>query len=115
MRLKMVRGDTKKIKFQLLDSNSQVITLGINDKLYFTVKETSTDNKPLFQKTIGNGIEYNSEYYHITINSNDTDKLEYKIYKYDIELVVPSIQMKRTLVVGDLFISDEITFAGNEV
>lgn len=114
MRIKLIRGDTKKIKVRLLDSNDSEIYLGANDQLYFTVKTSSLEEEASIRKSIGNGITYSNGYYHITIDSTDTDSLDYGTYKYDIELVT-DLPLTRTLVYGNFLLLNEVTFRGNEV
>ena len=114
MKLKLIRGDTKKIRVRLLDSARSEIHLGANDQLYFTVKSSALQEEAEITKYIGSGITYSDGYYHITINSIDTDELDYGTYKYDIQLVT-DLPLKRTLVYGNITILNEITFKGNEV
>jgi hypothetical protein len=51
-------------------------------------------------------------YYHVTINPNDTNELQFGTYKYDIEIVTNNY--KKTIAVGTLTLLEEVTFASNE-
>ena len=106
------RGDTKRFKFQLKDSEGNVLVLSNSDQLYFTVKDNSRSITPLFQKKIGNGIVYSDGYYYVTINPSDTNSLDYRSYGYDIELKSDGIV--KTLIIGEITLTEEYTFASNE-
>lgn len=106
------RGDTKRFKFQLKDSEGNVLVLSNSDQLYFTVKDNSRSTTPLIQKRIGSGIVYSDGYYYVTINPSDTNSLDYRSYGYDIEL--KSTDLVKTLVTGEIILTEEYTFASNE-
>ena len=109
------RGDTKVFKFQIKDNNSEILTLAPTDKLYFTVKKDPYSKNALFQKTVGSGIELKSDnYYHVTILPSDTNQLDYGSYGYDIEIKTATGIVK-TLTIGTITLTEEYTFAGNEV
>lgn len=115
MDFEFIRGDTQVIKFILTDLNRNIISLTSADRIYFTVKNNSYSNDVLIQKTIGNGIELKDDgYYYVTINSDDTSKLEYGQYGYDIELKTGTGIVK-TLTIGSITLTEEYTFKGDEV
>lgn len=108
------RGDTFPFKFKLKDKQGQEIILSSGDKLFFTVKKNSKSTERAFQKTLANGIVYGEDgYYHITIESDDTATLNYGDYSYDIELKTATGVVK-TLIIGTITLTDEITFKGDE-
>ena len=107
------RGDTFLFKFRLKDKNGEEIVLQAGDKLYFTVKKNAKSTDRIIQKTTPSGITYDSGYYHITIDSNDTAEQNYGTYQYDIELKTASGVVK-TLILGSITLTDEITFKGDE-
>jgi hypothetical protein len=108
------RGDTKIFKFNLKDKNGEELSLSNTDKLFFTVKKSTKTDIVIFQKTLGNGIEYQSDnYYHVTINSDDTAELPYGTYMYDIELKTATGIVK-TLILGTITLTDEVTWKGDE-
>lgn len=114
MDFEFTRGDTFLFKFKLKDKNGVEITLNPTDKLYFTVKKNSKSTDRLIQKTTPSGIVYGEDgYYHITIESDDTATLDYGGYEYDIELKTASGVVK-TLILGNITLTDEITFKGDE-
>ena len=106
----LIRGDTAKYKFRRYNSEGNVIGTKA-DAIYFTVKTNGYSNKILLQKTLSD-IEFDDEfYYHITINSEDTDNLEYGTYMYDVEVIQDG---NKTTTVGEFIINEEITFASDE-
>ena len=109
------RGDTKVFKFQIKDNNGEILTLAPTDKLYFTVKKDPYSSTAVFQKTVGNGIVLKDDnYYHVTISPSDTNQLDYGSYGYDIEIKTATGIVK-TLTIGTITLTEEYTFAGNEV
>ena len=114
MIIKLIRGDTKKIKFQRKTKNKVVITEK-PDKMYFTVKKSYYHKDVLFQKKLDEDIIYNEQdnYYYLTIESNDTDELDYDKYVFDIEII--NNNEKKIIAIGELMLDKEVTFAKNEV
>lgn len=111
--ISLTRGDTEILKFQR--KNDDGIIQEVASEVYFTVKESSVKTDYIFQKTLGDGIEFSTEdyFYRITINPEDTNDLYYGKYKYDIE--VKEDDYTKTISIGDFIITEEITFAENEV
>ena len=112
--MKMRRGDTKKFKFQRKAKDGNVITAK-PEKMYITFKYKD-EKEALFQKTFEKGITYNetTNFYHITINPEDTDKLPFTTLKYDIEVINSANEVK-TIKVDELELLEEVTFKNNEV
>ena len=111
------RGDTYQLKkFRVTDKNGEVLDLTNLEQLYFTVKRNANSSTVIFQKTIGNGIELGDDgYYHITINSEDTNNLKYGDYQYDIELKSNQLTpIVKTLIKGTISLTDEVTWKGDE-
>ena len=112
LNLSFPRGDTFSFTAHLKDANGNTLILTANDKLFLTVKEKNSDTVK-FQLTIDNGIEYSNERYVFTFADTDTDSLLFKEYNYDIELV--TTERHRTLVVGILTLTTEVTYKADEV
>ena len=111
------RGDTYLLrKFRITDKNKNLISLTDAEQLYFTVKTDSNSNKVLFQKRKNAGIELGEDgYYHITMETDDTNKLDYGTYVYDIQL--KSTQQRtlvKTLFNGTITLTDEVTWEVDE-
>ena len=84
LNLEMTRGDTFSFGLAIINLGQAI------DSAYFTVKN-NYDDTPLFQKTLGNGIELDhidgeDYYYNIRIAPDDTKNLEPKKYYYDFEI-----------------------------
>lgn len=104
----MVRGDTQAFEIEILENDTPVTV----DSIYFTVKNDAITDEVLFQKKLNDGITLTDNIYNIIIDPSDTDNLDYGKYAYDIEIIKNSV--KKTIVVGVLEISEEITFTNNE-
>ncbi len=114
MDFEFTRGDTKVFKFRLLDKSGEILELGNGDKLFLTVKKSSKSTTVAFQKTLNNGIELkDGDYYYVTINSDDTAKLNYGTYGYDIEIKTATGIVK-TLLIGSITLTEEYTFKEDE-
>ena len=112
MDLEFTRGDTQYIKFQLKDGNGEPLKLTNSENLYFTVKENQNSKKILIQKKFPTDIKYLDGYYIFEITSEDTSDLAYNTYQYDIEL--KSGNYVKTLGLGTITLTDEITFRRDE-
>lgn len=98
-----------------IKNNGQIVTLGENDLMFMTVKENVKNKDYEFQKSLGNGIAYNSEtqQYDITITSTDTENFEMnKSYGYDITIYYDGNKPKQR-VIGEIKIGKKFTL--NEV
>lgn len=112
MDIEFIRGDTQFIRFQLKDGNGNLLELSDTDNLYFTLKTDANSKKVLLQKKFPNDISYADGYYSFTINSEDTAKLDYREYQYDIELKIGDYV--KTLGQGTITLTEEITFKEDE-
>ena len=85
--MEFVRGDTFAFKVKLKRTDQTVIKKDDLKSLYVTVRKSVFSASPvLFQKTIED-VEIDDEgYCHIKIEPTDTEKLNYGVYFFDIEL-----------------------------
>jgi len=114
MDFEFTRGDTKVFKFKLQDKNGEDLKLSSTDKIFLTAKKNSKATNIAFQKTLNNGIELRDDgYYYVTINSEDTSKLGYGTYGYDIEIKTATGIVK-TLLIGSITLTEEYTFKEDE-
>ena len=113
LEISMPRGDLRQIAFTVSVENAD--TVGDFDDIFMTVKRTYEHTQSIFQKRLSDGsIEKTGDAdYQFTILPEDTNKLQYGKYVFDIEFVRED-EIKQTFV-GDLIITPEVTFAGNEV
>lgn len=85
--IEMTKGDTYSIGVLLKDLGQEL------ESAFLTCKNNYDDETPLFQKTLGDGIELDhiegqDYYYTIRIAPYDTNNLEPKKYYYDLEINV---------------------------
>lgn len=105
--LSMIRGDTEAITVSCTDQDNIKIPFVPGDTVYFTVKLNTGTATKLISKVITVFTEGNAV---IDIEPEDTKDLQYKVYKYDIQLV-SQLGRVTTLVAPALFsIEPEITF-----
>ena len=81
--------------------------------MYITFKYND-ENEALFQKKLDEGITFDGEYYHVTIDPEDTNNLPFGKLIYDIEIIKENDKPK-TIKVDELEITKEVTYACNEV
>lgn len=107
------RGDTCPLKFNLLDKSKNTLELTSTDEMYFTVKKNFNTQEVLFQKKFSNAeIEKDDDGYKLTLTSEDTSSLKYGSYVFDI--CIKSTDLVRTLAIGHLTLTNEVTFKSNE-
>jgi hypothetical protein len=95
--------------------DTEYIPLGENDLIFMTVSLHPGDTVYKFQKSLSNGITYDSETgkYNIVIDSNDTEDLEQGVvYGYDITIYYNGNKPKQK-VIGNFKIGKKFTV--NEV
>lgn len=110
--LEQIRGDSVVWHFHRTDKRG-VIIADVPDKIYFTVKWSPEDEDYLFQKTKDDiAFDTNTYEYSIQIAPEDTNKLEYGDYVYDIEVIKNG--EKRTIARGTYRITWESTWQSNE-
>lgn len=112
MDLEFTRGDTQFIKFPIKDGLGSAISPTAEDTVYFTVKRDEYSKKIILQKKYPESINYADGYFNFTLNSEETSKLDYGTYKYDIEL--KSGEYVKTLAFGTITLTEEITHKGDE-
>lgn len=107
------RGDTCPLKFNLLDNNKNPLELTTNDEMYFTVKKNFNTREVVFQKKFSYGeIQKDDDGYKLILTSEDTAQLNYGSYVFDI--CIKSTDLTKTLAIGTLTLTNEVTFKSNE-
>lgn len=111
--IRMPRGDIRLVRFLINDPNGTATDIDFTE-IYFTVKKTSKDRLYQFQKRLSTGgiIKLDLGDYQVKIEPEDTAKMLYGNFKFDIQLLYED-QLKETFV-GDFILTDEITFNENE-
>lgn len=70
--ISLIRGETKRWRFQRKDGNGQVITTNPNE-IYCSIKANYDADDYLIQKTFTNGdITYSDGYWYITLSAAET-------------------------------------------
>ena len=113
MTITMPRGDIRPIHFNIYDSEGACCPIEF-DEIYFTVKRSYSDTAFLFQKRLYTGTIWRCDDhgYEFIIEAADTDNLKIGKYVCDIELLYGT-ELKQTTV-GELVLTNEVTFASNE-
>lgn len=109
--ISMPRGDRRKVKFCVRSGETLKTDL---TEIFFTVKDSTRRDEFIFQKRFSAGditLEEDN-YFHMCIEPEDTEDMNYATYKFDIE-IVKGDEIKQTTV-GNLTITDEVTFPINE-
>ena len=106
LNLEMTKGDTLSFGVQIKDLGQELETA------YFSVKNNFDDETPIFQKTLGDGIELDhidgeDYYYKVRVSPTDTKELEPKKYFYDLEINVNSDTF--TILKGILDVTYDVT------
>lgn len=111
--IEFTRGDTIPVSFTLLDAEGNILELKNGDELYATVKKSYSDKNAVFQKKYTAGdIVFENGQYKFTILSSDTNTLPYGTYV--IDLCLKSGDFVRTVAIGEITLTDEVTFVNNE-
>ena len=115
----MPRGDVRYIRFLVNDPNGTAAEIDF-DEIYFTVKKTTKDRLYQFQKRLSDGGIQKLDLgdYQIKIEPEDTSKMFYGNYKFDIQVQYDDdspneLKLKESFV-GDFVLTDEVTFNENE-
>lgn len=74
----MIRGDSGIFKIDVTDVAGNAVALDDNDVLTFTLRRATRIPTIVLQKTITDGM--------LTIHPADTEKMEFGMYVYDVEL-----------------------------
>lgn len=115
MRITMPRGDCKPIRFEVKNKDGTECDI-VFDEIYVTFKTDTQTSEMAFQKRLSNGdiTKDKDGYYYFTILPEDTDGLDYSEYSFDIQLYKEKPLIKQTIL-GTLELTEEVTFAENEV
>ena len=109
------RGNTCPITFDLVDNQQEPFELAEGDEIYFTIKKVYTMKKFLLQKKLSDGdITIEDNVATIMLNEEDTANLDFGKYDYDIKFKNQEENYAKTLVVGDVELTEETTWLANE-
>lgn len=113
MRIAMPRGDVRYERFLINDPNGTGTELDF-DNVYFTVKKSPRDRIYMFQKSLKKGTIEKLALgdYQFKIEPQDTNKMNYGKYIFDIQLEYKDI-LKETFT-GEFDLLYEVTYPENE-
>lgn len=115
--IEIVQGDSSPVfKFQRKESNDSVIKT-LPKKMWITFKTDTKTEKALFQKSLGNGIEFSEvdNYYRFSLQPEDTANICYGTYGFDIAIIDENDNKITLLNNGILRIVSHYTKKCNEV
>lgn len=83
------RGDTRPLKFKIINKDKSK-TFGPDDirELYFTLKTDKNSRRVFIQKTKNDFIFDDDGIWHFVIKPEDTERMAYGKYYYDIEVTL---------------------------
>lgn len=111
--MELIRGDTFAFRFKILSKDNQVIPEEDIKELYITFKKNANLEQILFQKKLSE-VTFTDEYYHVIFKPEDTEKLPYGDYVFDIE-VTTNNEVRKTKVC-EIKLTEEVTHhKGGEV
>ena len=115
----VVKGDSMSLSFKIIVDN-QYYSPKEGDFVYFTVKKGFGQDVIIQKKYPELGISFddNNKEFYLIINPVDTDNLEAGSYKYDIEIIFEDEingVTKKTPILGNLIIKNEVTTSSDEV
>lgn len=110
--MRITRGDTVGYNFQRKNADGTVITTE-PDAIYFTVKRSWNDRRPVIQKKKSDMIMDPDGTWHFTVQAQDTDGLRYGNYVFDVEVI--DDDAVQTIAKGVYTLAEESTWHINEV
>lgn len=110
--MEFIRGDTFAFKFPIKLANKAIITKNDIYTLFITARKYTTETSPiLFQKTLDD-VEIDTDgYCHVKINPEDTEKLTYRLYYFDVEITLKNGYRKSKLF--EFKLTQETTIHGS--
>lgn len=106
------RGDTCPISFTITDNNGDELDF-TSAEVYFTLKKSySTQNSVLQKKKSEGDITIDGINGSLVLEHDDTAELNYGKYVYDIQ--VKSGDYVKTVLIGEIELTNESTWKANE-
>lgn len=105
--IELTRGDTMLLTINLTDDSGNPVTLSESDELWFRLKKKAKDIECLIEKRGDN------ESMLIRLDPEDTEKLPFGDYKYEVEVVFDDADIHTTVIAYQNFkISEELEMHG---
>lgn len=113
--IEFIRGDTffRKVPIKYADGTN--VEKEHIETLFFTIREYPDNLFPiLIEKKIDDFV-ISEGYIHIILKPEDTEKLEYGTYSFDLEITLKGVPKIRKTKKGYLRLTEETTIHKNEV
>ena len=102
--IELTRGDTARITVNIAnDADGNDYALSSGDILTLTIKKSAKDSEILVQKVLTG-----SNLFHI--EPSDTEGLDFKTYKYDVQLTTESGDVYTVVGPNSIRITEEVTY-----
>ena len=102
-RIRLTRGDTAKISFELFDEDGNEYVPQAGDEMRFAMKKYYTDDEPVVE------IDIDMETMTLTIEPSDTDGLDMPFtYVYDIQVTLADGTVDTVVPNGTLELLEEV-------
>lgn len=109
-RISITRGDSAQITLTIRDRvTGKLFVPGPDDRLTFTVKRAVTDTEVLITKTLDNGIVRREQECLLLLVPEDTARLPFGAYRYDVELVLTSGYTDTVIPPSPFIVTGEVT------
>ena len=112
-RISITRGDSAEIRMSIRDRvTGKPFIPGPDDRLTFTVKQELSDEAPVVVKTLDNGIVRREQECLLLLVPEDTARLPFGAYWYDVELVLASGYTDTVIPPSPFLVTGEVTVHG---
>ncbi|WP_296909705.1 hypothetical protein [uncultured Megasphaera sp.] len=112
-RISITRGDSAQITLTIRDRvTGKLFVPGPDDRLTFTVKRELSDEAPVVVKTLDNGIVRREQECLLLLVPEDTARLPFGTYRYDVELVLASGYTDTVIPPSPFLVTGEVTTHG---
>lgn len=98
----MIRGDSGIFKIDVTYVAGNAVALDDNDVLTFTLRRATRSPTIVLQKTITDGM--------LTIHPEDTEKMEFGMYVYDVELKRADGYVDTIISPHEFLVLEEVTY-----
>lgn len=111
--IKFIRGDTQPFKFKLTYKDKTIVPMEDIDTIILTCRLSEYISSEILFTKKKSDFTLENEYYHCQFNPEDTQKLEYGEYAFDIEVTLKS-GYRKTLY-NNFELKKEVTIHNDEV
>lgn len=105
--IRIVRGDSKSIPLQFELDDGSILPFSEGDIVYLTVKDNPYTEDKQMQITV---TEFTDNTAYINIRPEDTKKLKYKTYVYDLQVTRVDGTVTTLIPASDFVVGEEVTY-----